>query len=100
MGVAIPVAAAAGIDPQSLELALNDSAEAILAWSRTGEPRVGIEASRFANGRWTAVETLRAGLAPRPTVGIDSCGNAIVVWSESEGRGMRVFANRFDAGCR
>jgi hypothetical protein len=79
---------------------MNEKAEGLLAWSRTGEPRVGIEASRYVSGQWTTTETLRAGGARRPSVALDGCGNAIVIWSEPEGQSARIWANRFDTNCR
>ena len=100
-GSAGAVVPASGMDPQALDLAVNEEADGILAWSRTSEPRVGIEVSRYANGRWTAAETIRAGTSSRhPAAALDGCGNAIVVWSEYEGETVRIWANRFDAACR
>jgi hypothetical protein len=95
------VASASGLDPQALDLAVNDKADGILAWTRTAEPRIGVEASRYTNGRWTGPETVRAGTTARhPAAALDGCGNAIVIWSEYEGESVRIWGNRFDAGCR
>jgi hypothetical protein len=93
--------AAPGIDPQALDLAVNERADAILVWSRTLEPPGGVEASRYVDGRWTPLVALRAGQRTRyPQAALDACGNAIVIWSEAEGERIRIWANRFETGCR
>jgi len=94
------VVAAPGIDPQSLDLAVNAAADGILAWSRTASPPGGVEATRYVRGRFTARETLRAGQGTRnPQAALDGCGNALVIWSEALGESVRIWGNRFDAGC-
>ena len=93
--------AAPGIDPQALDLEVNGNASGILVWSRTTVEPGGVEASRYVGGRWSARETLRAGQRTRyPQAALDACGNAIVIWSEAVGESVRIWANRFDAGCR
>ena len=92
--------AAPGIDPQALDLAVNDEANGILAWSRTIEQPGGIEASRYVGGRFAARETLRDGPRTRsPQAALDACGNAIVIWSEAEGETVRIWSNRFETRC-
>ena len=60
-------------------------------WSSRYEPDTGW-------GVATLVETDDAGPAYAPRIAIDSSGNAIAVWEQSDGKRVNIRANRFVAG--
>lgn len=92
---------------------VSGNGNALLAWSEfkpqqqlQGGGVEGIQrvkGSSYLNGIWATPQELQAtanGAAGNyPAVAIDGCGNALVVWAEYEGVRLRVWANRFDAGC-
>lgn len=96
---AIPAAASGPLD-----LSVNGSGLGMLVWSQrdASQVRDRVQGSRYVNGRWETTQALQAttnGSGP-PVIAVDSCGNATAVWTEFEGERTRVWANRFDTGCR
>lgn len=100
--------------PQLLEtsnLAVTNSAEqtasarrgehAVIAWLQTDGTRLHLYMSRLVAGTWTApvrVDTSNDfAVGDHPEVQVDSNGNAIIVWRQSDTvQGYRIFARRWD----
>jgi len=88
-------------DPQ---IAGNANGSAIAVWAQSDGTRNNIWTNRFIAGSgvgtgWgTAVliETDNAGSASEPQIAIDANGNAIAVWSQSDGTRDNIWANRFN----
>lgn len=81
------------------QVAMDGSGNAVVVWQQGDGVRENIRANRFVPGTgWdTAVfiETGDAGDAVSPQVAVDSSGNAIVVWQQSDGTHENIWANRF-----
>ncbi|MGB8223568.1 MAG: Ig-like domain-containing protein, partial [Polyangiales bacterium] len=83
----------------SPQVALEPNGTAVAVWSQSDGTRTNIWANRFTpTGGWGAaglVETDNLGAAVGPHVGLDSSGNAIAIWSQSDGTRDNIWANRF-----
>jgi uncharacterized protein YkwD len=61
--------------------------------------RYNIYANRFNGTNWGTAElfeTDNAGNADQPQIALDSSGNAIAVWRQSDGTRYNIYANRFN----
>ena len=79
---------AGGMNAASPQVAVDPAGDAVAVWSRSdGANEIVQAASRPAGGAWTgAVDLSVAGRdAVEPAVAIDSAGNAVAVWSRSNG---------------
>jgi hypothetical protein len=109
--VDIPRAIDTGADAADVPQVTVDAAgNSIAVWSQSDGTRTNIWANRYllpppptgnnpvANGWGTAVliETDNAGDAGSPQVAVDSAGNVIAVWSQSDGTRTNIWANRFN----
>ena len=89
------------------EVAMDRFGNAIVVWGRSFGPRLSVAASRYVpRSGWgvpAELEVVDGGNGPKPRVGLDSQGNAIVVWSTNllkfdEPGPSRVWANRYEVG--
>jgi len=81
------------------EIAIDSSGNAIAVWHQSDGARFGIWTNRFNGTSWgtaALIETDDSGDAYRPEIAIDSSGNAIAVWSQSDGTRNNIWANRFN----
>ena len=89
----------AGTQPQ---ISVDGSGNAVAVWQRSNGTRVDVWANRYvANGSWgtaTLIETDNAGDVRYPQVAVDGSGNAVAVWSQSDGTRNNTWANRYVAG--
>jgi hypothetical protein len=89
-------------DAREPQIAVDSSGNAFAVWYQWDGTRYSIFASRYLAGTgWGAVkliETNNAGDASQPQVAMDSSGNAIVVWEQSDGTRYNICANRYIAG--
>jgi hypothetical protein len=86
----------------SPQVAMDAGGNAIAIWQQSDGTRNNIWANRFgaATGTWgTArlIETDNAGTASAAQVAMDTGGNAIAVWQQSDGTRDNIWANRFSA---
>lgn len=85
------------------KIALDRSGNAITVWYQSDGTRYNIWANRFdaINNRWQSTPTLlehdNTDDARSPDITMDSSGNAIVLWYQSDGIRYNILANRFDA---
>jgi hypothetical protein len=84
-----------------LSVAADSSGNAIVVWAQSDTNLSNIWANRFdgVNLKWgvpTLIETNNLGDAYTPHVAVDSSGNAIAVWYQSDGNLSNIWANRFD----
>jgi hypothetical protein len=88
------------------EIAFDPQGNAVAVWVQDAGGVSGIEniwASRYSatTGLWTApqlIETDDSGAALHPKAAMDSAGNAVVVWHQSDGNRNAVWSNRYLAG--
>ena len=87
------------LDPQ---IAIDNDGNAIAVWNQWNGTRKNIWTNRYASGSgWgTAelIETDDAGDASGPQIAIDTDGNAITVWYQSDGTRDNIWANRYIPG--
>ncbi|HTE40905.1 MAG TPA: hypothetical protein VK629_08740, partial [Steroidobacteraceae bacterium] len=86
----------------SPQVAVDSNGNALVVWRQFDGARYSIWANRFnaANFTWgtaAAIESDNAGDALVPRVAVDTNGNAIAVWAQSNGMRFNVFANRMNA---
>jgi hypothetical protein len=81
------------------EIAIDPDGNAITVWYQSDGTRDNIWSNRYApsSGWDTAelIETDNAGRAGRPHVAIDSNGNALAVWVQSNGTRFSLWSNRY-----
>jgi hypothetical protein len=71
-----------------------------VVWQQSDGTRDNIWANRYnqAMGLWDTarmIETDNAGTAQNPQVSMDSGGDAVVVWQQSDGARYNIWSNRF-----
>ncbi len=80
-------------------VAIDPSGTAVAVWAQSDGTRSNIWANRFTPGEgWRTAELVEinnAGSASNPHVSMDSNGNAVAVWTQSDGIRSNVWANRF-----
>ncbi len=85
-------------DPQ---IAIDANGNAIAVWEQSDGTRDSIWANRYTAGSgWGSaqlIETDNAGNAESPQIAFDANGNAIAVWSQSDGTRLNIWANRYTA---
>lgn len=77
------------------QIATNDQGDAIVAWYQDGN----LYASRFFNSLgWQAAELVQSGVSSTdPLVYLDSSGDVMLAWVQSDGTNNHLFASRFDS---
>jgi len=84
-----------------LDVAMDRDGNAMVVGVRSDGSRSSIWANRFVPGvGWgtaTLIETDDAGNASGAKVAMDADGNAVAVWSQSDGTLISIWANRYDA---
>jgi hypothetical protein len=87
-----------GFEPQ---VAVDTSGNVISVWTRSDGANFRIQSStRTPNGDWSTPETISDPLqsASTPSVAIDPSGNAVAVWTRSDGTNLRIQAAYRPAG--
>jgi hypothetical protein len=82
----------------SPQVAINASGQAVAVWHQNNSIRNNIVSNRFNGTSWGAaelIETLNAGDAVFAQVGMDANGNAVAVWTQSDGAENSIMANVF-----
>lgn len=83
------------------QVVMDASGNALAVWSQTNGTVYSVWANRYSAGAWgtaALIETDNSGSANAPQIAIDSFGNVIAVWSQSNGTINNIWANRFTAG--
>ena len=89
-------------DAFSSQVAFDASGNALAVWTQFNGTRNNISANRFtaATSSWGSaalIETDNAGGAGSPQLAYDASGNALAVWTQSDGTRNNIWANRFSA---
>jgi hypothetical protein len=85
----------------SPQIAVDANGNAIAVWVEWNDPRYNIWASRYLVGqRWGSSELITDNTvdASSPQIAVDTKGNAIVVWVQSDGIRPVIWARRYIAG--
>jgi hypothetical protein len=86
-------------DPQ---IAFDGAGNAIAVWQQSDGTRLNIWANRYtaSSNSWGSpvlIETDNVGNAAYPQIAFDGAGNAIAVWTQSDGTRFNIWANRYTA---
>jgi len=89
--------AGGAINPQ---VAFDASGNAVVVWQQSDGTRYNIWSNRYtaSTGLWgtaALIETDNAGDANNPQVAIDASGNALAVWSQSDGTRYNIWSNMY-----
>lgn len=85
------------------QIAVDGSGNAIVVWQQSDGVRTNIWANRYmaATDTWDIaqiIETDNAGDASGAQVAMESAGNAVAVWHQSDGSRTNIWANRYSPG--
>ncbi|MCF6323125.1 MAG: hypothetical protein L3J89_02175 [Gammaproteobacteria bacterium] len=84
------------------QITIDTVGNAIAVWAQSDGTRTSIWTNRYtAGGTWgnpELIETDDAGNAVTPQIAVDGSGNALAVWSQSDGDRNNIWANRYTAG--
>jgi len=83
----------------SPQVAFDDSGNALAVWRQHDGSRYNIWANWFDGASWanaTLIESDDAGTAYSPQIAFDNSGNALAVWSQSDGIRLNIWASWFD----
>ena len=81
------------------QIAVAGAGNAIAVWQQSDGTRTNIWANRFDGTAWGTAELIESddtGNASIPQIAMDTAGNAIAVWQQSDGTRTNIRANRFD----
>ena len=89
-------------DAYNPEIAMDANGNAIVVWVQSAGDLLDVWANRYdaTGGIWGTellIETNVTGEAWMPTVAMDGSGNAVAVWTQSDGTRFNVWSNRYDA---
>jgi hypothetical protein len=82
-------------------VAIDARGNAIAVWSQWDGTTYSIYANRYVAGSgWGTAQPIEtgSGTALSPVVALDAAGNAIAVWTQSDGTTNSIYANRYVAG--
>lgn len=84
------------------EIALDANGNAIAVWRQWGGSGYDVWANRYVPaigwGSAGLVEKSDTGSAASPVIGVDTTGNALAVWAQSDGTRDNIWANRYTVG--
>ncbi len=83
------------------QIAIDASGNAMAVWRQSDGSRYNIWANRYTPGSgWGAAGTIESGTgdAYDPQIALDTNGNALAVWLQSDGIRYNIWANRYTAG--
>lgn len=87
---------------RNAQIVVETNGKAIVVWQQSDGTRDNIWANSYTPGSgWGAavlIETDNTGTATDPRVAIDSSGNAIAVWHQSDGSRYNIWSNRYTVG--
>jgi hypothetical protein len=82
------------------QIAVDPAGNGIAVWHQSDGVRANIWANRYTSGvGWSTAELLESdnsGNATLPQIGVDSSGNGIAVWEQSDGVRFNISASQFD----
>ncbi len=81
------------------QIAFDNDGNALAVWEQSDGSFGNILSNRFDGTNWGSavlIETDNSGNARDPQIAIDSNGNALAVWSQSDGVRDNILANRFN----
>jgi Bacterial Ig-like domain len=84
------------------QIAINANGNALVVWQQSDGTRYNIWSNRYVVGTgWgtaALIETDNAGSAYSPQIAVDTSGNALAVWDQSDGTRNNIWSNRYVVG--
>ena len=86
------------------QVALNDNGEAVIVWSQSDGMNTHIFRSEYRNGSWSDPVDLSDNISPdgtdadSPQVALNDNGDAVIVWSQSDGMNTHIFRSEYRNG--
>ena len=83
----------------SPQVAFDQSGNALAVWQQSDGTRSNIWSNRFNGMSWGGAEKIETddlGTVFNPQIAIDHSGNALAVWSQSDGTRSNIWSNRFN----
>ncbi len=87
------------------QVAMDDNGNAVIVWRQfDGSNNRQIFKSEYRSGTWTHPSSLSDNISPDgqdasiPQVAMDDNGNAIIVWSQSDGSNYQIFKSEYRSG--
>ncbi len=93
-----------GGDAELPRVAMDDLGNAVIVWEQSDGSLDRIFKSEYRDGTWTDPEglddyiSLDAGGAELPQVAMDSSGNAVIAWLQSDGSRTQIFKSEYRGG--
>jgi uncharacterized protein YheU (UPF0270 family) len=93
-----------GQDAEFSQVAMDNNGNAIIVWSQLDGTNSQIFKSEYRNGAWINPASLSDNISPNgqdasaPQVAMDNNGNAIIVWSQSDGTNSQIFKSEYRNG--
>ena len=89
-------------DAREVQVAVDSTGQVVAVWSQHDGTQYNIYANRYTDGAgWTSatlLETEDFGPAHSPQIAVDRAGNAVVMWAQTAGWPVNIWANRYVAG--
>ncbi len=86
------------------DVAMDQLGNAVVVWPQSDGTNQQIFMSEYRNGVWTHPQSLADNISPdgenasEPRVAMNAQGDAIIVWSQSNGADMQIYMSEFRAG--
>jgi len=88
------------------QVAMDDNGNAVIVWSQSDGSNSQIFKSEYRKGTWTNPSSLTDNISPdgtgalwgSPQVAMDDNGNAVIVWSQSDGSYDQIFKSEYRKG--
>jgi len=86
------------------QVAMDDNGNAVIVWRQFDGSNFQIFKSEYRSGTWTHPASLSDNISPDgqdaydPQVAMDDNGNAIIVWSQSDGSNYQIFKSEYRSG--
>ncbi|MCX7000664.1 MAG: hypothetical protein NT106_10290, partial [Candidatus Sumerlaeota bacterium] len=93
-----------GQDARGPQVAMDNNGNAIITWEQPDGSNFQIFKSEYRGGVWTHPSSLSDNISPNgqnagsPQVAMDNNGNAIIVWSQSDGSNNQIFKSEYRWG--
>ncbi len=93
-----------GGDELAPQVAIDNSGNVIIVWSRSDGNASQIYKSEYRDGAWTHPTNLTDNISPdgenaqRPQVAMNDQGEAIIVWKQSDGESLQTFKSEYRDG--
>jgi hypothetical protein len=86
-------------DATSPQVLVDAAGNALAVWRQSDGSFFNTLASRFVGGTWSTpvfLELSTASVSSSPQLAMDASGNAIALWSQSDGTNLSIWSNRFE----